>query len=85
MEAFERWQRYEFLDVERLYARAWRRGLAAFDIAAILANFGLSENVALASSQGGEQTYPDDYEGLGRPEKMRITTGNLSARRPLPG
>jgi hypothetical protein len=47
MEAFERWQRHEFLDVERLYARAWRQGLAAFDLTAILANFGLPEHARL--------------------------------------
>jgi hypothetical protein len=50
MEAFERWQRHDFLDVERLYARAWRRGLAAFDLTAILANLGLSENARLQLS-----------------------------------
>jgi hypothetical protein len=47
MEAFERWQRREFLDVERLYARASRQGLAAFDLTAVLANWGLSENARL--------------------------------------
>jgi hypothetical protein len=47
MEAFERWQRREFLDVERLYARAWRQGLAAFDLTAVLTNWGLSENARL--------------------------------------
>jgi hypothetical protein len=50
MEAFERWQRHDFLDVERLYARSWRRGLAAFDLSAILANFGLAENARLRLS-----------------------------------
>jgi hypothetical protein len=44
MEAFERWQRRDFLDVERLYARAWRQGLEPFDLRAILANFGLPEH-----------------------------------------
>jgi hypothetical protein len=43
MEAFERWQRHDFLDVERLYARAWRQGLEPFDLRAILANFSLPE------------------------------------------
>ena len=47
MEAFERWQRREFLDVEHLYARAWRKGLAPFDLTAMLANWGLSENARL--------------------------------------
>jgi hypothetical protein len=47
MEAFHRWQRHEFLDVERLYARAWRQGLAAFDLTAILANLGLPEHARL--------------------------------------
>lgn len=47
MEAFERWQRRDFLDVERLYAKAWRQGLAPFDLTAMLAKFGLSENARL--------------------------------------
>jgi hypothetical protein len=56
MEAFERWQRHDFLDVERLYARAWRRGLEPFDLTAILAKFGLPENrrVRLDLSQAKE-------------------------------
>jgi len=32
-EAFSRWQKYEFLDLERLYAKTWRRGLSNIDLA----------------------------------------------------
>ncbi len=42
MEAFERWQKGEFLDVERLYAKAWRQDLASVDLNAIVRNLGLS-------------------------------------------
>ena len=31
-EAFGRWQNYEFLDLERLYAKAWRKGLSIIDL-----------------------------------------------------
>lgn len=33
MEALERWKQGEFLDVERLFARAWRRALSELDLA----------------------------------------------------
>ncbi len=33
-EAFRRWQRHEFLDLERLLAKAWRRGLSNLDFSA---------------------------------------------------
>lgn len=65
-----RWQRHEFLDVERLYARAWRRGLAAFDLTAMLANFGLSESARLQIdlSQAKQLT-----ESLVRGERHRFS------------
>lgn len=31
-EAFGRWQNYEFLDLERLYAKAWRKSLSDIDL-----------------------------------------------------
>jgi hypothetical protein len=38
-EAFTRWQRGDFLDVERLYARAWRDGLQAAKVGLIADGF----------------------------------------------
>lgn len=35
--AFERWQKREFLELERLYAKAWRESLAAIDLLAVAA------------------------------------------------
>jgi hypothetical protein len=43
LEAFQRWQKGEFLDVERLFAKAWRQSLSGLDHKLILRNFGLSE------------------------------------------
>jgi hypothetical protein len=34
-EAFQRWQRHEFLDVERLFARRWRQALSGIDFTAV--------------------------------------------------
>src|SRR5262245_66236245 len=34
-EALERWQRAEFLETERLFARKWRRALSGIDLQAI--------------------------------------------------
>jgi len=33
--AFRRWQRREFLEIERVYAKAWRKALATLDLAEI--------------------------------------------------
>jgi hypothetical protein len=41
MEAFQRWQNGDFLDVERLFAKAWRSELADIDPQLILKNFNL--------------------------------------------
>lgn len=38
-EAFSRWQREEFLDVERLFARKWRESLAALDLNEMASKF----------------------------------------------
>src|SRR5208337_4578793 len=43
MEAFERWQKGEFLDVERLFAKAWRQSVSGLDPKFILKNFGIPE------------------------------------------
>lgn len=34
-EAFQRWQRGEFLDLERQTAKAWREGLSRLDLAEV--------------------------------------------------
>ena len=45
-DAFERWQRHEFLEIEHQYARAWRRQTAILDMAstsAVVKSLGISE------------------------------------------
>ena len=43
MEAFERWQKGEFLDVERLFAKTWRQNVSGLDPKVILKNFGIPD------------------------------------------
>lgn len=40
-EAFSRWQKHQFLDIERLYAREWRETVTSLDLCAIADSFRL--------------------------------------------
>ena len=68
-DAFARWQRREFLEIERQYARVWRRELSTLDedkVSAAVVNLGLSEKCkdleqaklsAAKAMRGGKKPY----------------------------
>ena len=47
IEAFERWQRGEYLTIERQFARSWRLSRTRLDLSQIVANSGLPKGVRL--------------------------------------
>jgi len=86
MEAFERWQKSEFAEVERLYAKAWRRGLDSVDLNAIVQNLGLAAPIradaaeikswadsVVAGRRNRFGTLKASLEILGVPETFRPT------------
>ena len=74
LEAFQRWQDGEFLQVERLFARVWRAGLSDFDLDTVYRYFRPPAGVRLRSLDAAKRT----AEQLLRRDGSRYATLRLA-------